>query len=34
MKNKDIEEIKKKDDLEITSLCAQVINVYRTKVVI
>jgi hypothetical protein len=30
--NKDIEEIKKKDDLEITSLCAQVINVYRTKI--
>jgi len=30
--NEDIEEIKKKDDLEITSLCAQVINVYRTKI--
>ncbi|ORX83315.1 hypothetical protein BCR32DRAFT_292055 [Anaeromyces robustus] len=30
--NQDIEEIKKKDDLEITSLCAQVINVYRTKI--
>jgi hypothetical protein len=30
--NHDIEEIKKKDDLEITSLCAQVINVYRTKI--
>jgi len=30
--NRDIEEIKKKDDLEITSLCAQVINVYRTKI--
>ncbi|ORX53382.1 hypothetical protein BCR36DRAFT_349264 [Piromyces finnis] len=30
--NEDIEEIKKKDDLEITTLCAQVINAYRTKI--